>query len=177
MRSLTLSVLALLGLAIVVQANPIPIRPVPRPAGGREVKFVVEIDPDATTPRLVVPKGLMAPAPAPGKGLGLSALPTIVIGLSLALALGSGGVWLARRGKGKIVAGLFVFALIAGSSSLYADLAIGPRPKPLTPVKLPANVTLPDKVMIEFAGAGDTIKLIVPKKAVKAAPAKAVDKE
>lgn len=198
MRCLLFSALALLGVATLAQANGLP-RPPVRPVGGREVKFVVEVDPDATKARLVVPQAFMVPGGLPGANpggfpganpgavpgrFGLSTLPTVVIGLSLFLALGSGGVWLARRGKGKIVAGLFVFALLAGvTSSVFADIAPRPKPKPpippvppakvFTAVKLPADIKLSDKVTIEFVGVGDTVKLIVPKNAVKVEAPKA----
>jgi hypothetical protein len=146
----------------------------------------VEVDPAATQPRLVIPRHLLnAIPPLPGvrpgaeapKRFGAASLPTIVAGLALTLSMASGGVWLVRKGKGRAAAllvGLGVFAF--GTASLVADVSVPkktPAPTPARTIALPADVKLPNKVLLEVADDGNAIKLIVPKGMV--APAREGD--
>jgi hypothetical protein len=167
----SLAVLLLLGLASSAPGNPIPV---PRPRSGpsfhtgpTEQKLVVEINESAKQPRLLIPKNLLltdTPAEAPRKGafLGTS---TLMAGLALSLACVTGGLWIARRGKGSGLAALClgVFALAATASSLSADIpAPKPPAKPPT-VALPADIRLSGRITVLIVEKGDSIKLVVNK--------------
>ncbi len=181
MRRLTLmaAVVLLCGVA-EVKANggrpfPNPVLPVIVP-GVRNAELVVEVDDKAKDTRLVIPANLLiAPQPRPGKvGADAGNLPLIVTGLALTCAFVSGGLWLVRRGRGRNVIGFLVVGaiLVAGTSAALANVpAFRPPPPPAvkentTPVKLPANVQLTGKVVLEIVPAGNKIRLVVPKAAV-----------
>jgi hypothetical protein len=152
-----LPVLFLLGMLAAVRGNEAPPRD-PAPAA-QKAKLVVEVDAKAKEPRLIIPRSLANP-PKKTSSLGV---PTIVAGVALTLAIVSAGFWFIRRGPGRsIAAAVVVVALFAlGVSALYADIAVDPKPRPATAIKLPANVQLQEDVIIEFVEKGEAIKLIV----------------
>jgi hypothetical protein len=56
--------------------------------------------------------------------------------------------------------------LTAGATAVWADIPVGPKPKPpakLEQVALPAGLTLSEKITVEIAPNGDNIRLIVNK--------------
>jgi hypothetical protein len=155
--------LFLIGSLSAVRADkpaPPPDRP-PAPAG-QKAKLVVEVDPNVKEPRLIIPRSLANPPKRADAGFGL---PTIVAGVALTLAVVSAGFWFIRRGPGRtIAAAVVVVSLFAfGVSALYADIPVEPKPKPPATVKLPADLQLPEDVVIEFSDKGDAIRLIVKK--------------
>jgi hypothetical protein len=164
------AVVLTLGLAAFVRANaPAPPPPPPNVQfGARDAKIVVETDDKAKQPRLVVPATLLGGPPKPGAAPGQAQLPTIMAGVALTLAFVTGGFWLLRKGPGRSLVLLFALSLVvAGASAVQADLA---RPPQTTPVKLPADVKLSgNQITLEVVPRGDSIKLIVPKDAVKPA--------
>jgi hypothetical protein len=139
---------------------------------------VVVIDETARQPRLQIPKMLLpggAGSAPPARPLqqrseaapGPLGLPTIVAVLDHTGALVSGGFWLVRRGLGRTIASaILVMALGSlGATALWADLRPPLRPQPKaegTPLKLPAGILLPEKIMLEYVDAGDSLKLIIP---------------
>ena len=154
-----------------------PPRPVPLPEA-KAVKFVVVVDERVTEPRLVVPKSMLGEK----KSASLD-LSTIVAGIALTLALVSGGLLLVRRGSPRIVAGALALSVLAfGATTLFAQ-STNPgntgatninfnfnqavRPAVVTPVSLPANIVLGEKMQVEFVEKGDEIKLLVSKDMVK----------
>jgi hypothetical protein len=166
-----LPVLLLVGSLSAVRGNEAPPR---APAGGQKAKLVVEVDPNAKQPRLVIPTALASPPKRADAGVGL---PTIVAGVALTLAVVSAGFWFVRRGPGRsIAAALVIVGLFAfGVSALYADIRVDPPPKPAAKtVQLPADVQLTEDLVVEFVEKGDAIKLIVnkanPVKGEKAGP-------
>jgi hypothetical protein len=149
------------------------------PPGGAPPGFT---PPGGGVPPGNIPPGGQPNPQRPGKlpgGVGQLHLPTIVAGLALTVALASGGFWLVRRGSGSTLAGLLVMATLAlGATALWADIGPGPRPRPPvrpqfketkgTPVTLPADVQITsNKITVEVSPVGDTVRLIVPKDAVK----------
>jgi hypothetical protein len=173
-RLLSPAVAALFLFAAAAPARADLAPPKPPPAPGQSAKLVVEVDPNAKEPRLVVPVALLGATPKDGPkdketaflGLGL---PTIVVGLALSLAFVSGGFWLVRRGRGRTAAAvvLALALLTAAATAVWADVPIGPRPKPKNdPVALPAGVTLSDKITVvaDNAAAADApVRLIITK--------------
>ncbi len=183
--------LSLLSAAFVLsglQANEAPppgigapkVAPQPAPPQPREVKLIVQVDEKARVPKLKVPVGLLlnpfienAPVPPRGADGRRSALPTVVAGVALTLAFVSAGLWLARRRHGRTLALMGVLSLFAaGTAAVWADLGprpLGPRREPipqppaLPTLKLPANVTLSDKLYLELTSEGDHVTLILPK--------------
>jgi hypothetical protein len=156
--------LLLFGTIPAVHGNEAPPKP---PEAAVKAKLVVEVDANAKEPRLIIPRSLANPPKKANAGLGL---PTIVAGVALTLGIVSAGFWFIRRGAGRSVAAGVVFvALFAlGASAVYADLRPGPDPKPRVPpaatgIKLPADVSLQEDILIEFTDKGDAIKLIVNK--------------
>jgi hypothetical protein len=170
----TAALLVLAGTALTARANGAR-PPVPNDIqyGAREAKIVVEVDEKATQPRLVVPASMIAPAKGKGAGQpGAGAqLPTIMAGLALTAAFLTGGFWLLRKGPDRTLALLLAVSLVvAATSAVQADLPRQPR---TTPVKLPADVNIKsEKLVLEVVPFGDSIKLIVPKDAVKQAEKK-----
>ena len=158
-----LGVLFLFGALAPVWANGAPFRPPPLPEA-KSAKLVVVVDERVKEPRLVIPKTMMGE-----KKSAWLETPTVVAGLALTFALVSGGVWLVRRGTTRTVAAvvLALSVLALGGTALFADIAKPPPPK-VTPVTLPANIVLSDKVQVEFVDKGDEIKLLVSKDMVKA---------
>jgi hypothetical protein len=142
--------------------------------GSRNVEITVEVDEKAKDTRLVIPSNvLVMPQPLPGKlGADAGGLPPIVTGVALTCAFVSGGMWLVRRGRGRLLGGLLIAGLlVAGTSMVSANF--GPiKPKPpvvkenTVPVQLPANVQITGKLVLEIVPNGDKIRLIVPKTAV-----------
>jgi hypothetical protein len=135
--------------------------PPPKPEsikiGARDVKLVVMVDEKAKTARLIIPQGLLTD----DKRRSDAGVPTILAGLALTLAFVSGGLWLARTRARKVAAAILVVALLAfGTAALYADLVVRPKPEPKA-ITLPAGITLSDKMTLEVAEKGDTVKLIV----------------
>ena len=171
------------------------VNPLLQPGGARpapvRVKLVVKSDEKAKVPVLQVPINLAlgrqlglgvghAPEAAPdaapegGRRFGLS---TIVAGLALTLAFASGGLWLVRRGSTRTLTSIIIASVfVAGTAGVWADLLpgpIGPRPRPpapavprLTTLKLPANIELPNNLILESMAASDHLTLIVPKSMV-----------
>jgi hypothetical protein len=144
--------------------------------------------PPGGLPPGAVPRGPAVPAEPKGGGGDPAAsalrLPTIMAGLALTAAFASGGLWLVRRGAGRALLGVLVVALFVGGAAILWANARAPFPPPVppgpgaplpaladlpkgTPIKLPANVELNDKVTIQLLPVGDTIRLIVPKSAIK----------
>jgi hypothetical protein len=155
-----LGALVLLGSLSPVRGNEAPP---PRPAEPKAAKLVVVVDERVKEPRLVIPRTMMG-----DKKSAWLETPTVVAGLALTFALVSGGVWLVRRGTTRTVATvvLALSVLALGGTALFADVAKPPQPK-LTPVTLPANVVLSEKIQVEFVDKGDEIKLFVGKDMVK----------
>ena len=156
--------------AASVQANggrppfPPPAPPNPVQLGARNVELVVEIDNQAKEPRLQIPVNLLG-AGRPRLGADAGHLPTMIAGMALTCAFVSGGFWLVRRGRGRTVAALLLGAsLLVGAASVSADLPRPPKPKqdPVA-VTLPANLTIPGKLVLEVVPNGDKIKLILNK--------------
>jgi hypothetical protein len=150
-------VLCLFGMSAAVRGNEAPPRD---PAAPQKAKLVVEVDPNAKEPKLIIPRSL---ANQPKKADAGISVPTIVAGVALTLGLVSAGFWFIRRGPGRsIAAGVVVVSLfVLGVSALYADVPV--KPKPPATVKLPADVQLQEDVLIEFTDKGDAIRLIVSK--------------
>ena len=88
-----------------------------------------------------------------------------------------------RRGSPRIVAGALALSVLAfGATTLFAQ-STNPgntgatninfnfnqavRPAVVTPVSLPANIVLGEKMQVEFVEKGDEIKLLVSKDMVK----------
>jgi hypothetical protein len=148
------------------------LAPPPLPTGPK-AKFVVLVDDRAGVPHLRIPKALLQGGqPGDKEEAGRFGLPTIFAGLALTAAFVSGGFWLVRRGRGPgrttAAVGVVLALLALGASAVWADIPRPPRPRPRGPVTLPlpANVTLPDTVVVEIVEKGDTITLVVNKKAV-----------
>jgi hypothetical protein len=167
----SLAGLLLLGLALAAPGNPIPV---PRPRAGptfrttpTEHKLVVEINESVKQPRLLIPKNLLltdsAPeAPRKGAALGTS---TLMAGVALTLAFVTGGLWIARRGKGRGIATVAIglVALAATAGALCANLAPSKPPARPATVHLPAEIKLSDRVTVLIVEKGDSIKLVVNK--------------
>jgi hypothetical protein len=153
--------------ALLLLGSLSPVRgnegPPPRPAEPKAAKLVVVVDERVKEPRLVIPRSLMG-----DKKSAWLETPTVVAGLALTFALVSGGIWLVRRGTSRTVAAvvLALSVLAFGATALLADVAKPPPPK-VTPVTLPANIVLSEKIQVEFVDKGDEIKLLVGKDMVK----------
>jgi hypothetical protein len=164
---------AFLALPLLLTASPsarADLAPPPLPKG-TETKFVVVVDDRADKPHLQIPKSLLQGTTKPGQEeAGLFGAPTIIAGLALTAAFVSGGFWLVRRGRGPgrtAAAVVVVLSFLAlGASAVWADIPRPPRPRGPVVLPLPANVTLPDTVVVDLLDKGDTITLIVNKKAV-----------
>lgn len=150
--------LATLLLASFALANAAPI---PRPVVNKstDAKLVVQVDPAAKKPILKVPAALVAqgpggvqpggPPPRPGQVL-LENPMLLLSGLALTGAFVSGGFWILRGRAGKsVVMVLGLLAVGLASGSLFADLAIPPRPAPLKAINLPAQVGLSGDVTLQ----------------------------
>jgi hypothetical protein len=160
---LPLAALVLMGAGLRAnEAPPPPPKGETIKLGAREVKLVVERDERVKEARLVIPQGLLT-ADKRRTDAGWP-LPTLVAGLALAAAFVSGGLWLARRGGRKVAAVVLVLSLLAlGISALQANAPDRERdlkPK-VTPIALPASVTLSGNLVLEVAEKGDSVKLIV----------------
>jgi hypothetical protein len=151
-------VLLLFGTLSAVRGNEAP--PKPPETGAQKAKLVVEVDPNAKQPKLIIPRSLANPPKKAEAGIGL---PTIVAGVALTLAIVSAGFWFIRRGPGRSIAAAVVVVslFVLGVSALYADVAV--KPKPPATVKLPADVQLQEDVLIEFTDKGDAIRLVINK--------------
>jgi hypothetical protein len=171
MRSyVLLAALFVLGFAVVeAGANPIAPPPPPPPPvafGVRDAELIVEIDEAAKGPRLQIPLKLLTAQQR--KGANAGQLPTLVAGLALTFAFVSGGFWLVRRGRARILGGvLFALSLLAATgSAVLADRPAPPRPRTI-PVTLPAELEFKGNIVLEIVPNGDKIKLVVPKPMVK----------
>ena len=170
MQRLLAASLALQLLLTALPSARADLAPPPLPKG-TETKFVVIVDERADKPHLQIPKSLLQGNTKTGPGRGRPVrLPTIIAGLALTAAFVSGGFWLVRRGRGPgrtVAAGVVVLSFLAlGASAVWADVPRPPRPRGPVTLPLPANVTLPDTVVVDLLDKGDTITLIVNKKAV-----------
>ena len=172
-----LAAVLVLGFA-VVEARANPIAPPPKPpappvgVGVRGAELIVEIDEAAKGPRLQIPVKLLNAQQR--KDAGAGRLPTMIAGLALTCAFVSGGFWLVRRGRARMLGGLLVglsMLAVTGSAVMTASEAPPPR---TTPVKLPADLEFQGKIVLEIVPTGDKIKLVVPKAMVKKT---AADKE
>ncbi len=167
-----------------------PVRPIIPPGGGGalppvKVKLVVKVDEKAKHAILEVPINLamgqlrdgnlgLAPEADPegGRRFGLA---TVVAGLSLTMAFASGGLWLARRGKKRILAALIVgFIFTAGTAAVWSNAApprpVG-RPRPpgkegLSTLKLPAGLEIGETLILKPVAPANYLTLIVPKSMV-----------
>ncbi|HVS39163.1 MAG TPA: hypothetical protein VMS17_26630 [Gemmataceae bacterium] len=170
MKRILAASLALPLLLVVCAPARADIAPPPLPMGAK-TKFVVVVDDRADTPHLQIPKSLLQGGQSGGKeDAGLFGAPTIIAGLALTAAFVSGGFWLIRRGRGPgrtLAAVVVILSFVAlGASAVLADIPRPPRPRGPVALPLPANVTLPDTVVVDFLDKGDAITLIVNKKAV-----------
>jgi hypothetical protein len=162
----TAALLLLAGNALTARANGARPPATDIQFGAKETKITVEVDEKATQPRLVVPASLISKGGRGGQPGAGAQLPAVMAGLALTAAFVTGGFWLLRKGPGRTLALLFAVSLIiAANSAVQADIA---RPPKTTPVKLPADVNVKsDKITLEIVPFGDSVKLIVPKDAVK----------
>lgn len=165
---------SLLAMALVAQADlrlpDGPRRPPPKPANPEVVaSFVIEIDPNATTPKLLVPRKIVK------RNAGLD-IPndewlteadleprqpwtrTAFAGVSLALFASCTGLWLARRSRSGTGAALLLLGvmLAGGSAVVYAN-APPPPPKPTALEQLYSG-----RINVVYVPEGDSVKLIVP---------------
>ncbi len=169
MKRLLAASLALPLLLAALPSARADLAPPPLPKG-TSTKFVVLVDERADTPHLQIPKSLLQGGKTGQEESSLFGPPTVIAGLALTAAFVSGGFWLIRRGRGPggaaaaVVLALSLLAL--GASAVWADIARPPKPRGPVTLPLPANVTLPDTVVVDILDKGDTITLIVNKKAV-----------
>lgn len=144
-----------------------------------EAKLEVVVRKDVKKPTLMIPEKFVVTNAGfgPGRGgFGMNTVPMVVGGVALTLAFVSGGFWLVRRTSGKTIAMLISVSLLtAAGSALWADIPSpfprprprpGPAPFPPGPqqnvVAMPANVVLPEDVVIQIVPRGDKITLIIP---------------
>jgi len=151
---------------------PAPV-PIPAPAPSKEVNVVVELDPNAKEPRLIVPRSIVtkrgALDTADDTRLTDADSPSqrhiIIAGIALALAVACGGLWLVRKNRLNGTGLVLLLAMIAGMAGGAIALANPPPPPtPPKPVPPPAVnlVKLYDgKVKVETPAEGDAIKLII----------------
>lgn len=177
------------------------IPPVPRPKAPRidKMPLVIEIDNRVRIPRLQIPKKLLPGAGAAGAAPGVRGaeapaeeprqhadagprrLPTLVAGVALSLGFVSAGLWLVRRrgGRRAVTLSVVVGLLILGGAALWADVPVGPLPRPQPPrppqpapaPKLPqllppTGVVLPANIEVEVVEKGQALKLILNKNMV-----------
>jgi hypothetical protein len=178
-----------------------PVRPIIPPGGGGalpnpvKVKLVVKVDEKAKHAILEVPINLamgqlrdgnlgLAPEADPegGRRFGLA---TVVAGLSLTMAFASGGLWLARRGKKRILATLLVASICTvGMTAVWGNLGPRPvgRPRPpdkesLSTLKLPAGLEIGESMILKPVAPANYLTLIVPKSMVLEREKDGKDKE
>lgn len=152
-----------------VLANTPARRPLPAPAP-QAAPLVILVDPTAQQATLQIPRKLLgiqktdaSNGEKDDNGLaGLAPTHTIAAGLCLALALTTGGLWLARRGRGLFLAMLLLTSV--GAATVWAD--ISPRPRPRPPVPIPVPIPVPaiplqvkDQVAIQIVDQGEAVTL------------------
>lgn len=157
--------LALLALAVVPNlalANRAP--PPPRPPEKVQPTLVIEVDDSVKQARLIVPRAMLQGQPEPPKRGAWLPVPTVVVALCLSAGLLTGGLWVARRGRGglnrtTLTAILALTLLAAGAAAVYADLpgrTRPPRPPEPPPVAVPSGIP----VVVEVSD-GDQVKLVI----------------
>jgi hypothetical protein len=148
-----------------------PPNPNPVPLQTKDANMVVEVDPSAKEPRLIIPRSLLTrragldadddtrltEGDAPSKNH------LIIAGAGLACAMCCGGFWLVRRNRLNSM-GLVLF-LVMGAGLVGAAIVLAnappPVPKPVPPAPAAKLAKLFDgKVKVETPAEGDTIRLI-----------------
>lgn len=148
------------------------VPPPPPPVATHKVKLVVLTGDNLKEAHLRIPQNLLPAAKTEKSSeTSLLGLPTVIAGLALTLAFVSGGLWLARRGRGPgratpaVVLALSLFAL--GASVVWADIPRPPRHAPEPPIPLPAGIQLSENMVLDILPEkGDTITLVVNKNMV-----------
>ncbi len=143
-------------------------RPRPPVKPAQEATIVVEVDANATAPRLLIPSKIVVRKAElddvlrdrfadnePGRPWGQ----TMLAGSALALAVSCAGLWMVRRGKSNKIPVLIlaVGSVLAGTALVWANAGPPLRPKPNANQEIFSG-----KITVESVQEGDTVKLIVP---------------